>query len=500
MALSLANLCCLFAWYYALPARNLDYYKKLPLTQATLLGLVATLFCSAALFWMGIRLWRRYTNRWFRATCEWLFLLLLLIPLNFCRRLWDISDHQVLAFIRQPPAALGLLLLLSCLVWQRRRIVHVLSILAGILSPLAFVALGRVLLVSFGLHRLPQPFDEPPLAPLNALRAGQPRVVWVIFDETDQRLAFEQRPPGLQTPEFDRLRHESLSATNAYPPGTDTIESVPGLLTGFRVSAAVPRNASELELTLADTGQVIAWNKLPSVFDTAREMGINTAVVGWYHPYSRVLGRSLNYCSWYPSPYYQPVRALTLGQAMHNSFGVMAWNLHYRQLYTDICRASLADSVSVATNVTYGLVFLHLAPPHWPGVFNPATGRFTLLDMSRVRAYFNNLALADRTLGTLRRAMEDSGQWDKSWVIVSSDHSWRWSGDYDRRRDLRVPFLVKAPGANKPDVYSPELNTLITRGLILAIQKNQVTNQISARHWLDGHQSDKPPVLTSHFD
>ena len=55
--------------------------------------------------------------------------------------------------------------------------------------------------------------------PPGPVHEGQPRVVWIIFDEADYRMIFEQRPASLEMPEFDRLREESLSANNAISPG-----------------------------------------------------------------------------------------------------------------------------------------------------------------------------------------------------------------------------------------------------------------------------------------
>jgi hypothetical protein len=356
------------------------------------------------------------------------------------------------------------------------------------------MTLGRMALASLN----PQHVSEPALPPMSRVREGQPRVVWMIFDETDQRVAFEQRPPRVGMPEFDRFLRESLSATNAYPPGNNTIESIPGLTTGLRVSEAFPTNSSQLILKLTDSGRTVSWSELPSVFDSARDLGFNTALVGWYHPYPRVLGRSLNYCSWYPIMFIQPVPALTFGGAMRDELECVAWYLHLRHLYVNICRATLADSLSLVTNASYGLIFLHLPPPHRPWVFDPATGRFTLLDMSKAAGYFNNLALADRTFGKLRAAMEASNQWNRSWIIVSADHSWRASAEYDGRRDFRVPFLVKAPGPNQPVVYSPAINTLLTHDLILAILRSELTNQQQVVPWLDSHptvRAPPPPTL-----
>ena len=108
--------------------------------------------------------------------------------------------------------------------------------------------------------------------------------------------------------------------------------------------------------------------------------------------------------------------------------------------------------------------------------------------------YFNNLALADLTLGKLRQALESSGQWDKTWLILSSDHSWRTSRDYDGRRDLRVPFLIKAPGAAQSITCSTPINTSLTHDLVLAILRGDLTNQPQAAAWLEAHPSLHPPA------
>ncbi len=42
----------------------------------------------------------------------------------------------------------------------------------------------------------------------------------------------------------------------------------------------------------------LSWNCARNVFDDAREAGFNTAIVGWYHPYGRLLNRSLTECFW----------------------------------------------------------------------------------------------------------------------------------------------------------------------------------------------------------
>ena len=275
------------------------------------------------------------------------------------------------------------------------------------------------------------------------VRPGQPRVVWIIFDETDYRLAFEQRPAGLKMPEFDWLRTESIFATNAYPPGDCTLYSMPALISGQRISSVQIKSCSDLLLTQADSGAVSSWSKLPSVFSSARELGVNTALVGWSSCYDRVLGDSLNYCAWHPFQMFESARAPQFDKAMLNQIGCLTGTLRGRYIYIDLCRTCLEESLTVVTNEAYGLTLLHLPPPHKPGVYDPELGEYTCFSMSKAKGYFNNLALADRFLGTLYRAMEVSNLWDRTWLIISADHSWRESRIYDGRRDLRC-LIIKS--------------------------------------------------------
>jgi hypothetical protein len=292
-------------------------------------------------------------------------------------------------------------------------------------------------------------------------------------------------------PEFDRLRQEALSADHAYAPADRTLVSMPALISGRLLSGA-SRDGCDLALTFADTGATTDWSALPSVFSQARELGVNTALVGWYHPYGRLLGGSLNYCSWYSV--YQPVDSTTFGGSIQQEIASLTWPFRGRQNFIDMCQNSLKDSLSVVADPTYGLILLHLPPPHAPGVYLPEKNEFTARGINGPAGYFNNLALADHELGALRRAMETAGQWDKSWVILSADHSWRVSQTYDGVRDYRVPFLVKPPGGGQSLTYCNEFNTILTHDLILAILRGEVTNQPATASWLDIHAKPELPV------
>ena len=494
LALSLANLCFISAWFRLLYGHELGYFKK-PVTEASLFAMAANILWLTLVLWLALRALRRFHQPWFHGVAHFIFFFLLLLPLDFCRReVLHITPQAFINFLRRPIIEAGLFVTALGIAWQHRRVARVAALAVGIFSPFALFTFARIILVSLNIAHLAEPTTEPPLASLSPVQPGRPRVIWIIFDETDQRLAFEQRPAGIRLPEFDCLRGESLFATNAYPPADETIMSMPALISGERITNITVKGVSDLEVTLADTGKVALWSQLPSVFAAARQLGANTALEGWYQPYRRILHNGLNYCNWYPYPGLFPAQQPTFTSAMLSQIGCLTSGLQFERLYGKVCRSMVAESMSLVTNANYGLILLHLPPPHHPGVYLPDKDRFSIVSQPRVQGYFNNLVLADRSLGKLRAALELTGQWKQTWIILSADHSWRRSKMYDGRRDLRVPFLVKPPGMSKSLAYSPQFNTIISHDFILAILQGKISSQQSAVAWLDAHANLQTPA------
>ncbi len=499
VALSLANLCFANAWFTILYDEDKGYFNKLPIQTSSTLALLVNILWLAALVWLGIRVWRRFRNRLLHFTLHLAFLALLLVPLDFVRhQIFHISDNRVALFFQQPVVMICSVVLLALMVWQHRRAARAAGVLVAILSPLALSVLVKILLLLLGVMHLKQADYEPVLPPLAPVHEGQPRVIWIIFDCTDYRVAFENRPAGVQLPEFDRMRGESLFCTNACSPHSSTKSSMPALISGRRISSVGIANASDLNVQVADTGADTTWQKLPSVFAEARALGVNTALVGWYHPYDRILGKGLNYCSWYPFPLFEPARAKTFSHAMWREIGCIPWSWHIRRIFIGVCHDGLRDSLSLVTNNVYGLTLLHLPPPHTPGVYLPEKDQFTFWGMPRKIGYLRNLALADKELGQIRRAMEASGQWDKTWLIISADHS--LGATTFGQPDTRVPFIVKPPGANEAITYSPKINTIVTHDLILAILRGEITGQRALVPWLDEHGKPLPTTVIGALD
>jgi hypothetical protein len=484
--LSLSNLCFLQSWFDLLFREDHDYLNQWPLTRAALAALAVNLLGFATVLWLlghGVRAAHRRVLTLAAHAGVWLLLAQAadLIRINLLDAAWS----QVPPAARVGLAALGLLLLGAAARWPAR-INGVVRVGVLALFPLALLTLGRLAWTGFTLE--PPPRDRPP-PPLSAAPSpAQPRVVWVIFDELDYRVLAETRPAGLALPEFDRLFGESLSATNARPPSGSTMVSLPALLTGLALSNAEPAGASDLRLARADTGETVLWSAAPNVFGAARALGLNTALAGWFHPYPRVLGGDLHHAVWFPLWRRDGARGRMFAEALLNQQRALWPGLQTRAEHLWHTQALAAEAARVLSRREFSLVFLHLPVPHKPGIYRRATGRFDRLHFSLREGYLDNLALADRILGELRRVIE-SGDAPPTWLLVSSDHWWRDVAALDGKLDHRVPFILRPPQTGRGAQYGASFNTVLSSRLVLAILRGEVVDATSAAAWLDRHRA-----------
>src|SRR5579885_133349 len=521
VAVSLANLFFFNAWREALSPRKFFYFyywKQYPgyaiLAALVLNVLLLTAFFFAC-FYAARRLGGRRSDKFIRAG----FLLAFLLALNCIRAQVERLSVRGLRISLGKPGLVALCLLLLALVvfaFARRglgRVSRAVASLLLILSPFGLVGLADAawLALRYGAPVARERASAPALEAV----AARPRVLWLIFDEMDERAAFAERPASLTMPEFDRLRSESFFATNAFPPAGHTSQSLPALLTGQLISAVRPVGPGELMLTIPARGATVGWSAQPDIFSEARAAGFNTALVGWYHPYCRVVGDRLTSCRWEPaSQLALPDRLSFVKNVVRQQIGLIAsvpfaGDLSARLSRTspeDYGAAHLADyralssqAEGVAASREFGLTFVHLPVPHPPYIYDRAKGE---LSEAAGGSYLDNLALADRTLGELRRAMERAGTWEQTTVVVSSDHwmrsdYWRvrpfWtvedSATFNERVEHRVPFIVKLAGQKSGATYDAPFNTVLPHDLVLEVLGGRIKDARELAAWLDAHRT-----------
>ena len=497
VAVSLSNLCFLWAWQTLTnPLHYAYYYVKGTGSITEPLGLLLDVLILAGVFW-GLVYWaRRSKYRLPLIAGRWIFLLLLGVPIftilhkREAQSVGGEFDLPVWALIAI--ATGGVLLLFGAYKWQRQVMkVAVTSVL--ILSPMVVINVGYSVWLLNKYGREPQNANQINPATTPSTSDRKKHIVWIIFDELDQHVTFAQRPAGLGLPEFDRLRGESFFASEAYPPARHTQSSMPALITGRKVVASKPMSPNELALVLEDQ-KPASWSTVKNVFSDARESGFSTALVGWYHPYCRVIRESLDFCAW--EPFVDRPQNLDSGLRLlvrNMTFWVKqsffriplsvvrsARDRHQASEHATAYRAIMTDGLRLAIDPNWNLVMIHFPIPHAPYIDAKASQRST----SRP-TYHDNLALADDTIGQMRRAMESAQIWDASTIVVSSDHWWRERPDRTAQPDRRVPFILKLAGQNKGMVYERPMATLVTKELLLSILRGELSTPEDLVAWLD---------------
>jgi hypothetical protein len=529
VAVSLGHLLFIRRWYDLehLQAKALDYYREAPATgtlaAATLLGSL-WLALLLRLGWMWVE---RNPSR-FRVTLgHCVFLAVLLVPLETMRNFWNASlpdgGHSVDWFTNLSLLTLDALLIIGIFA-RLRGSTKILDASRALV--LSVTLLLPALLVDFGssaLRREPPAAFEPrtPLLML-PMRPGAPRVMWMLFDEFDPRLAFENRPASLAMPELDRLRTESLVATNVAPTDTYTVVAAPSLLSGRLLARTELEDVSTLLITPQGSGQPVDWRDTPTVFTKARALGVNAELVGWYHPYCRVLGDQMVRCFSRLPAATTPALALEtyasargLWRSTGFLFGLLGGSI-WGAVTGDRSAGWLREqdgpiqkeqqgqyfeirdrAYAAAVDPRIGLAYLHFPAPHMLPIYNRRAGNFKL---NASLDYLDNLALVDRTVGEMRRKLEQAGLWDSTTLLVSSDHGlrpnlWRnrlgWTEEMENltggHTSANVPFILKLAGSRSGTMVEEPFSGVLTGDLALAVLRREVSTASQAAAWLRVH-------------
>jgi hypothetical protein len=524
---SLGNLCFVRRWYdlEILQETGLDYLRPGPASPVLLIATLVAGLILGVMFWVGWQWARRRGPVWLKFA-HGCFLLALVFPLESVRRYWnaqlghvDLASNVALLSIEA--------LLFGGIVLAMRGNPRVVRAARHVALMMTFMF--PALMIDFLSSRLSSEpasaFRPKPAAAVLPVRADTPRFIWIIFDEMDQRIAFNDRPVSLELPELDRLRGESLEARRATQTAGYTGLAVPILISGRSYRQSEIMGASRLDVFPEDSAERLNWGEEHTVFHRVREMGLNAAVSGWYHPYCRIFGDQLTSC--FATATSQAGRALLREQhASQEGVGRMAGFLFRLQLenlkdmyrfdglsgsenlkdaylqsqqqqeYFQIRDHAYADAV----DPRLGFVMLHFPAPHMYAIYNRWRKDFTL---DSTIDYLDNLALVDRTVGELRTKLEAAGLWDQTSILITADHGFRpnlWRGHYgwtqnmerisERGASQLVPFILKLAGKRDHVVVDRSFSNIVSSDLAMAVLSGQVSSAQQAADWIDRRETN----------
>ncbi len=535
VCISLGNLCFVRRWYdlEILQETGLDYLRPGPASPVLLISTLVAGLLLGAVFWIGWQ-FARQRGRVYVKLAQGCFLLALVFPLESVRRYWnaqfehaDLASNVALLSI-EALLFVGLVLAMRGNPRVVRPARHVVLIMTFM-----FPALGIDFLSSHLSSEPASAFQPKPPAAVLPVRAGAPRFIWIIFDEMDQRIAFNERPVSLELPELDRLRSESLEARQVSQTADRTGLAMPILISGRAYRQTEIRGASKLDVFPEDSAERLNWADEHTVFHRVHEMGINAAISGWYHPYCRLFGDQLVNC--FATSTSHAGRALLREQhasqeGIWRMIGLLFQlqfenikdlyrfdglsgsenlkdsflQLHQQQEYFQIRDHAYAYAVDPRV----GFMLLHFPTPHMYAIYNRWRKDFTLDSTSD---YLDNLALADRTLGELRAKLEAAGLWDQTSILVTADHGLRpdmWRGKYGWTQNMdrisekgashQVPFILKLAGKQDHVIVDHPFSNLVVADLATAVLSGQISSADQASDWIERRRTAAMEISAKH--
>jgi hypothetical protein len=494
----------MFPFYaiFLLPSNLGVYHHGLPVTNL-ILGLLVDLFGLCVLvfgFLVAIQRLPEPVQRMVQAAYAGTMLWLLV---NFTIQvLGDWLDPSWWYLMRERSGIALILLLVALSIFLPRIASPAVRVVRLVIAAIAFSILWIVpQLLHLALVHRP---DETKVSITSIPSDSRQRIVWILFDELSYDQTFDHPFPGMQLPNFDRLRAQSVSFSNLSPVGYATDFVIPGLFLGRRIDQIRSTADGDLWYQTESQKRWIAYDPNATLFALAEQNGWSSGISGWYIPYCQILGQVLDACSWEPaiSPAKIPgtsedksvlanaaVLPVVLVKELMGRTAAQA-NAHAQE-YQDV----MAHNSTLLQNGQIRFIFLHIPVPHPPSIYDR---RHHMLHSGGT--YLDNLALADEAMGTLLQEIDATPSASQTTVIVSSDHSWRiamwkptgnWSPEEERASgghfDPRPVFLIHFPGQTSGEDVNTALPELLEHDIIADMLLGKVNNPDDLNEFLSKH-------------
>lgn len=512
VAASLANLLGLAIYANVLDPSN-AYFLDRPTTAGEYLGSLAVVLAIAGIGMALAAAYRRSTS-WMARGLEVIFFAGLAVAIHGLRpQLDDLFEGEGAkrAAGIAVEAARNLAMLAALLPLARRRAIRrAAATVLLVLSPAAILFPANLLWKTAGALSGAEAkrFLERPRAPLRTERRDGPRVVILLLDELDQFLAFDDRDPGLRLPVLDGLAGTSFHGTRAHSPAMVTDEAIPSLLTGRTVRDSRPAGPSDHRLLFAD-GSVALFSEAGNVLRAATDAGHNVSLVGWYHPYCRVLGDDVASCA--SGSYLEPappgfanaflrqsrhlLASWPFGKRVLDAMGAPRFTVTHRRFHGESWKRVHEQAREALGDARFDLVFVHYPLPHPPGIWDPDARRILVDEPG---SYDGNLALTDESLGELLETIDAGPRGAATIVVVLSDHGkrvpgldlWLPSDRLPKGAARPIPFIVRVPGGTGIADDTP-FEATVLHDLVPELLGGRLTTSEAVKDWISARDEGR---------
>lgn len=309
-----------------------------------------------------------------------------------------------------------------------------------ILSGYAFSSLLGMIFIAKAFSELPEHSDTFVQTAPKVTAPATRRLVYIVFDELDSTAVPLDAGGKITSGPFRGLL-QGARAYAAKPTGWSTRSAMSSILTGQLVAELAGTRPSTAKVRLADSS-LADWAMMHTIFDAANAEGVRWSVIGWFLPYCRLLAAmESRACAWSP---FEPFRSIT-SSPDHFAESVNGWLtrlLPTRRvvMHAESVQETMVLSLELASDPATELVLIHARVPHEPYVFDRVSREYRTTQGN----YLENVELSAIFLKNIIRRLQKSGVWDRTTVVVTSDHPLR-NPDASSVGSQAIPLLIRIP-------------------------------------------------------
>ncbi len=481
-SLSVANLNLLPVWRILIFASDPDLYFVPTIRRHDYIGalLLMLILAGGVFLFVKVAAWRDSdANKW---VVLGLIVVCLINPLNFLR---IALPNSVIRELKASLPYLGVgIAMASVLFWKwRRGAARALFLLLVTLCPFALTnsaqAVWRAVFIvdekgTTGESRRPaEPAGGKDPDDLQ-------RLIWILFDELDQRILFEQRPAGYEFPAFDSFRKQSIYASRFVPPGGHTMTAMPTYWIGQRVVDSRNRFRQRLEVQIEGRDDFVSVSDCDNLFAEAFASGASTGITGFYHPYCHLFGKFFDHCDGFLGDLWHSPSENLLSSIKGSARSLIpGWRRGGAiRTFKSIRSAALELTVDPERD----FVVVHVNMPHDPPICDPRSDGFKISGLGL--SYADNLTCADKMLGEIERDARKAGLWNGTAVVIMSDHGWKKLRPGWDSEPGAIPLMIKMADQSEEIQVDQELDSVLTKRLLLGILRRELRTPRDVVSWV----------------
>lgn len=284
---------------------------------------------------------------------------------------------------------------------------------------------------------------------------NRPPIHLVLFDMLSYEFLFNDAKVSGDYPNFQSFSRGSDVFTNAYAPAGSTGQTIPRLLTGIDF-AEVRHSSIHWIARTKGSSEMLPISSFETLFSSADKDGYDIFLRGFALPYLSNVGDHVQSGKTFPFNTLWRLGMHSLIWPVLSPGGIQHQRTVGSMLYEYLARIR-RDSRNT-------LFYAHWNIPHDPFIYDRNGNMLSRSELikqlistpNREGMYKHQLRGTDAVFGQLIQAMKESGTYDESLVVVTSDHNIAGFG-YNMKH---VPLLIKRPHQNSSRIIRSRIATL----------------------------------------